>query len=114
MIPAQYPHASQKKPNKGGSVQHTKRGCQFSFISVPTEDIAKIIQLGGVPLISVEILPYGKVKLHMEKATDRISYINISCILTRPQQLIRKLSPTMPSRLSNDIKYLPDPVSNGY
>lgn len=67
-----------KKSLKDGSVQRMKRGCQCSFISVPTEDIAKIIQLDDTPLISVEILPYGKGKLHVEKDTDRSSYITIS------------------------------------
>ena len=105
-----------KKPNKDGSVQHTKRECQCSFISVLTEDIAKIIQLDGIPLISVEILPYGKGKLHVEKATDRSSYIAISHVYSHGLGNLstNSLPQCQVERLSKDIKYLPDPVSNGY
>ncbi|XTI84416.1 hypothetical protein V2W45_1207818, partial [Cenococcum geophilum] len=96
--------------------QHTKRECQCSFISVLTEDIAKIIQLDGIPLISVEILPYGKGKLHVEKATDRSSYIAISHVYSHGLGNLstNSLPQCQVERLSKDIKYLPDPVSNGY
>ncbi|OCL11793.1 hypothetical protein AOQ84DRAFT_437454 [Glonium stellatum] len=98
------------------SIQHTKSGCQCSFVSVPTEEIANIIQQDGIPLISVETLPHGNIKLHVEKATDKSNYVAISHVYSHGfgNLSANSLPQCQMERLFKDMRSLPDPIPNKY